>query len=65
VKKTSRPAPVQLSDQSDKPPTQTRSSPAAQALVAGILQGLGKRYGDERMKAEGEKLGREAKTSRS
>jgi len=36
----------------------TRNSPAAQVLVAGLLQGLGDRYDDERMKAEGEKLAR-------
>jgi len=34
------------------------NSPAAQALVAGLLQGLGERYGDERLKVEGEKLAR-------
>jgi hypothetical protein len=36
----------------------TRNSPAAQVLVAWLLQGLGDRYDDERMKAEGEKLAR-------
>jgi hypothetical protein len=37
------------------------SSAAAQAFAAGIQQDLGARYGDENMKAEGEKLARGAK----
>jgi hypothetical protein len=38
--------------------TQPPRSPAAQAQVAGLLQGVGELYGDERLKAEGEKLSR-------
>jgi hypothetical protein len=34
--------------------------PIAQALVAGLLQGLGERYGDDAMKAAGEQLAKQA-----
>jgi len=36
------------------------SHPIAQALVAGLLQGLGDRYGDDAMKAAGEQLAKQA-----
>jgi hypothetical protein len=36
------------------------TSPLAQALVAGLLQGLGERYGDDAMKAAGEQLAKQA-----
>ena len=37
-----------------------KSHPIAQALVAGLLQGLGERYGDDAMKVAGEQLAKQA-----
>lgn len=37
-----------------------KSHPIAQALVAGLLQGLGERYGDDAMKTAGELLAKQA-----
>jgi hypothetical protein len=42
-------------------PAPSRSHPAAQALVAGILQGLGQKYGDRRMSAAGFELEQRAR----
>ena len=37
-----------------------KSHPIAQALVAGLLQGIGERYGDDAMKIAGEELAKQA-----
>jgi fructose-1-phosphate kinase PfkB-like protein len=43
-----------------EPPVPAQSTPAAQALVAGVLQGIGERYQDANMVRQGEALAQSA-----
>ena len=43
-------------DRADRSPDQRRSHPAAQALLAGLMQGIGEKHGDQAMVDAGERL---------
>ena len=48
-------------DRETRSPDPSKTHPAAQALLAGLMQGLGEKYQDEALLAAGRRLGEAAK----